>query len=458
MNRDDSTPPISSDIADIAIIGLSCRFPGADDAEQLWQNLRNGVESISFLTDEELRAAGIPASLSNSPDYVRAHGVIERIEEFDAGFFGYSPREAEAMDPQHRLFLECSWQALEDAGYDPLHYPGIAGVYGGVTLSAYLLALHPLRDRLLTIGVDTSMLSIGNDKDTLAPRIAYKLNLRGPALTVQTACSTSLVAVHLACQGLLTEETDMALAGAVSLTIPMKSGYVHQEGGILSPDGHCRAFDARAAGTVFGCGAGVVVLKRLEDALADGDTIRAVIKGSAVNNDGSGKAGFTTPSVAGQAEVIAEALANAGVDAGSIGFVEAHGTATALGDPIEIAALTKAFRRTTERTRYCAVGSVKTNLGHLEVAAGMAGLIKAMLAVERAEIPPSLHFERPNPQIDFAASPFFVNTDLASWPEGPRRAGVSSFGFGGTNAHVVLEEAPVLPPTDPDRSWQLLVL
>ncbi|HKH43442.1 MAG TPA: MupA/Atu3671 family FMN-dependent luciferase-like monooxygenase [Thermoanaerobaculia bacterium] len=464
MNRDDdSTQP--SIASDIAIIGVSCRFPGADGVEQFWQNLRNGVESISFLTDEELRASGVPASVLSSPDYVRAHGVIERIEDFDAGFFGYSPREAEIMDPQQRLFLECSWEALERAGYDPLQSPataGVVGVYGGVTLSSYLLALNPLRDKLQAIGVDTAMLSIGNDKDTLAPRVAYKLNLRGPALTVQTACSTSLVAVHLACQGLLSEETDMALAGAVSLTIPMKSGYVYQEGGILSPDGHCRAFDAKAAGAVFGCGAGVVVLKRLADALADGDMVHAVIKGSAVNNDGSSKAGFTAPSVSGQAEVIAEALANAGLDADSIGFVEAHGTATALGDPIEIAALTKAFRRTTPRTQFCAVGSVKSNLGHLEVAAGMAGLIKAALAVERAEIPPSLHFEKPNPQIDFAGSPFYVNTDLAPWPahcqNNPRRAGVSSFGFGGTNAHVVLEEAPPPAPTDADRPWQLLLL
>jgi natural product biosynthesis luciferase-like monooxygenase protein len=455
MNDDSTSQPTSSDIA---VIGLSCRFPGAGGAEQFWQNLRNGVESIVFLSDEELAASGIPPAVFNAPDYVRAHGVLEGIEQFDAGFFGYSPREAEIMDPQQRMFLECAWEAMERSGYDPLRVSGLVGVYGGVTLSSYLLALNPLRDRLQAIGVDTTMLSVGNDKDSLAPRVAYKLNLRGPALTVQTACSTSLVAVHLACQSLLSEEIDMALAGAVSLTIPMKSGYVYQEGGILSPDGHCRAFDARAAGAVFGCGAGVVVLKRLEDALADGDTIHAVIKGSAVNNDGSGKAGFTAPSVTGQAEVISEALANAGVDADSIGFVEAHGTATALGDPVEIAALTKAFRRTTSRQRYCAVGSVKTNLGHLEVAAGMAGLVKAVLAVERAEIPPTLHFERPNPQIDFESSPFYVNTDLAPWPEGPRRAGVSSFGFGGTNAHVVMEEPPAPRPTDADRPWQLLVL
>jgi phthiocerol/phenolphthiocerol synthesis type-I polyketide synthase E len=443
---------------DIAIVGLACRFPGAGDPERFWRNLRNGVESVSFFSDRELRDAGIPAAVSSAPNYVRAHAVLEGIELFDAGFFGYSPREAEIMDPQQRLFLEVAWEALERAGYDPTRSRQVIGVYGGVTLSSYLMALSPLRDRLQALGVDTTMLAVGNDKDSLAPRVSYKLDLRGPAVTVQTACSTSLVAVHMAAQGLISGETDMALAGAVSLTVPMVTGYLYQEGGILAPDGHCRAFDARAAGTVFGCGAGLVVLKRLADALADGDTVHAVLKGSAVNNDGSSKAGFTAPSVGGQAAVIAEALANAGVDADAIGFVEAHGTATALGDPVEIAALTKAFRRTTARRGYCAVGSVKTNLGHLEVAAGIAGLIKAVLAVERAEIPPSLHFERPNPQIDFDASPFFVNSDLAPWPDGPRRAGVSSFGFGGTNAHVVLEEAPAPLATDSDRPWQLLVL
>jgi phthiocerol/phenolphthiocerol synthesis type-I polyketide synthase E len=443
---------------DVAIVGLSCRFPGADDPERFWRNLRHGVESVSFFSDEQLRAAGIGPAVYSAPNYVRAHAVLEGAELFDAGFFGYSPREAEVMDPQQRLFLECAWSALERAGYDSSRYPGVIGVYGGVTLSSYLMALNPLQDRLRAIGIDTTMLAVGNDKDSLAPRVSYKLDLRGPAVTVQTACSTSLVAVHMAAQGLIAGETDMALAGAVSITLPMNSGYFFQEEGILSPDGHCRAFDARAAGTVFGCGVGVVVLKRLEDALADGDTIHAVLKGSAVNNDGATKAGFTAPSVAGQAAVISEALANAGVDADSIGYVEAHGTATALGDPVEIAALTKAFRRTTSRRSYCAVGSVKTNFGHLEVAAGIAGLIKAVLAVERGEIPPSLHFEHPNPQIDFAGSPFFVNPDLAPWPEGPRRAGVSSFGFGGTNAHVVLEQAPAPAATDPDRPWQLLTL
>ena len=390
---------------DIAIVGLACRFPGAGDPERFWRNLRNGVESVSFFSDRELREAGIPAAVSAAPNYVPAHAVLEGIELFDAGFFGYSPREAEIMDPQQRLFLEVAWEALERAGYDPARYPGVIGVYGGVTLSSYLMALSPLRDRLQALGVDTTMLAVGNDKDSLAPRVSYKLDLRGPAVTVQTACSTSLVAVHMAAQGLISGETDMALAGAVSLTVPMVTGYLYQEGGILAPDGHCRAFDARAAGTVFGCGAGLVVLKRLADALADGDTIHAVLKGSAVNNDGASKAGFTAPSVGGQAAVIAEALANAGLDADSIGFVEAHGTATALGDPVEIAALTKAFRRTTARRGYCAVGSVKTNLGHLEVAAGIAGLIKAVLAVERGGDPAEPPLRAPQPADRFRRQP-----------------------------------------------------
>ncbi|HEY2289350.1 MAG TPA: MupA/Atu3671 family FMN-dependent luciferase-like monooxygenase [Thermoanaerobaculia bacterium] len=444
---------------DIAIIGLACRLPGADGPEQLWRNLREGVESISFLTEEELREAGVPPAVSGAPNYVRAHGVLEGSDLFDAGFFGYAPREAEVIDPQQRLFLECAWEALESAGYDPSRAPRETGVFAGGTMSGYLLALHPHRDRLEAIGIDTNLLAVGNDKDSLAPRVAYKLDLRGPAVTVQTACSTSLVAVHMACQSLLAGETDLALAGAVSATVPMKSGYLHQEGGILSPDGHCRSFDARAAGTVFGCGLGIVVLKRLTDALADGDTIQAVIKGSAVNNDGASKAGFTAPSVPGQAEVIAEALANAGLPAGAIGMLEAHGTATALGDPVEVAALTRVFRRDTQRAGFCALGSIKTNIGHLEAAAGIAGLLKAVLAVREGEIPPSLHFERPNPQIDFEGSPFFVPTGTVPFPPGPRRAGVSSFGFGGTNAHVVVEEPPAPEPAaTPRRPWQLLAL
>ena len=448
-----ATPP-----PDIAVIGLACRFPGADGPERFWQNLREGIDSVSFFSDAELAAAGVPEALYRQPGYVKAHAVLDAVDRFDAGFFGSAPREAEVMDPQQRLFLECAWTALEHAGYDPARLPGAVGVWGGMTLSSYLMALSPLKDRLQALGIDTTMLAVGNDKDSLASRIAYKLDLRGPAVTVQTACSTSLVAVHMACQSLLAEESDLALAGAVSVTLPMVNGYLYQEGGILSPDGRSRTFDARAAGTVFGCGLGIVVLKRLEDAQADGDTVHAVIKGTAVNNDGASKAGFTAPSVSGQADVIAEALGNAGLAADSIGFVEAHGTATALGDPVEVAALTQAFRRSTERRGFCALGSVKTNFGHLEVASGIAGLIKAVLAVENAEIPSSLHFETANPQIDFAASPFYVATALTPWPEGPRRAGVSSFGFGGTNAHVVLEEAPAPAAPAPAAPWQLLVL
>ncbi|HWM89152.1 MAG TPA: MupA/Atu3671 family FMN-dependent luciferase-like monooxygenase [Thermoanaerobaculia bacterium] len=445
--------------AEVAVIGMAGRFPGAGSLEAFWRNLREGIESISFFSDEELREAGIPAAIYGAPNYVKAHGVIDGAGLFDAGFFGYSPREAEVIDPQQRVFLECAWEAVEDAGQDPARLRGPAGVYAGVTLSSYLLHLHPLRDRLRARGIDATLLSTGNDKDSLATRVSYKLDLRGPAMTVQTACSSSLVAVHMACQSLLSEETDLALAGGVSITLPQNSGYFHEEGGILSPDGHCRAFDARAAGVVFGCGVGIVVLKRLADALADGDAVRAVIKGSAVNNDGATKAGFLAPSVSGQAEVIAEALADAGIDAGAISYVEAHGTATALGDPVEVAALTRAFRRSTPRRSFCALGSVKTNIGHLECAAGISGMIKTVLALQHGEIPPSLHYTQPNPQIDFEDSPFYVNDRLAPWTALPRRAGVSSFGFGGTNVHVILEEAPPPPPSvTPVRPWHLLVL
>jgi acyl transferase domain-containing protein len=444
---------------EIAIIGMTCRFPGAKNIDQFWQNLYDGVESISSFSDEELLASGVPPSLMRNSNYIKAKGILEQIELFDALFFGFSPREAEMIDPQHRLFLECAWEALEHAGYDPAIYKGRIGVYAGVGMNTYLLTnLYSNQDMLEHVGYFQTELS--NDKDYLATRVSYKLNLRGPSITVQTACSTSLVAVHLACQSLLSGDCDLALAGGSSVSLPQKAGFFYEEGGILSPDGHCRAFDAAARGTTFGDGVGIVVLKRLENALADGDFVHAMIKGSAINNDGADKVGYTAPSVHGQAAVIAEALAIARVAPETIGYIEAHGTGTPLGDPIEVAALTQVFRAGTDRTGFCAIGSVKTNVGHLNTAAGIAGLIKTILALKHRQIPPSLHFRSPNPKIDFAASPFYVASGLLDWQAGPtpRRAGVSSFGIGGTNAHVVLEEAPAVISTQPSRPWQLLVL
>jgi acyl transferase domain-containing protein len=445
----------------IAIVGLAARFPGARDAAELWRNLRDGVESIVFFSDEELAAAGVDPALLADRRYVRAKGALADADLFDAGFFGFTPREAEAMDPQHRVFLECAWEALEDAGCDPERFPGRIGVWAGSGTSSYLISnLLPNGDRLETLGALQVLLL--NDRDFLATRTSYELNLKGPSASVQTACSTSLVAAHMACQSLLSGECDLALAGGVSISMPLRTGYLYQEGSVMSPDGHCRAFDAGAAGSVEGNGCGVVALKRLADALADGDRVYAVIRGSAVNNDGAAKVGFTAPSVEGQAEVISESLLMAGVEPGTIGYVEAHGSGTPLGDPIEVAALTQAFRAAgAEGEGFCALGSVKTNLGHCNTAAGAAGLIKATLALAYQTLPPSLHFERPNPQIDLAGSPFYVPTRAIDWESGgePRRAGVSSFGLGGTNAHLVLEEAPEPQPGDPPaRPAQLLVL
>ncbi|MGW8391847.1 SDR family NAD(P)-dependent oxidoreductase [Pseudoduganella sp. HUAS MS19] len=431
---------------EIAIVGMAGRFPGAPDIETFWSNIRDGVESVVRYTDAQLRERGVPQFLLDDPGYVKAGVPFDGADKFDAGFFGYTPRDAEQLDPQHRLFLECAWEALEHAGVVPQRYPGTVGVYAGSGASLYLMRQLLPHYQLEDGGNIADLLGLmsGNLADTLCTRVAYKLNLRGPAVTVQTACSTSLMAVHTASQALLNHECDMALAGGVSLNLLQNGGYRYQAGAIFSPDGHCRAFDARAAGTLLGSGAGIVVLKRLEDALRDGDTVHAVIKGSAANNDGADKVGFTAPGINGQAAVIRAAQEMAGVDAGSISYVEAHGTGTTLGDPIEIAALTQAFRAGTARKGYCAVGSVKTNIGHLDAAAGVTGLIKTVLALAHRTMPPSLHYEQPNPQIDFAASPFFVNTAARPWEtaDGPRRAGVSSFGIGGTNVHVVLEEAP----------------
>ena len=431
------------DGARIVIVGMAGRFPGAQNLAQFWRNLRAGVESISFLSREELLGLGVDPAWLNNPNFVPARPYLEDRDLFDASFFGYGAQEAEIIDPQQRLFLEVAWEALEDAGYAPDTLDCLVGLYAGSSQNTYLW-FNLLRRPQFFERYGMVRTIITNSADFLATRAAFKLNLRGPAVTVQTACSTSLVAVHLACQGLLNYECDLALAGGVSLRITPIVGYLYESGGLLSRDGHCRAFDREASGTLFGDGVGIVVLKRLEDAEREGDTIHAVVRGSAVNNDGSRKAGFTAPAPAGQAAVVFQALQTAGVDADSISYVETHGTGTELGDPIEVTALTKAFRASTARRGFCALGSVKSNIGHLDAAAGIAGLIKTVLALEHRELPPSLHFRSPNPNIDFGSSPFFVNAALRAWTTeaGPRRAGVSAFGMGGTNAHVVLEEAP----------------
>ena len=454
MANSESGPMLES----VAVIGMAARVPGANNVREFWQNLRNGVESISQATDEQLAAAGVDvAAVRAASNYVRARGRIQDPELFDAGFFNIPPREAELMDPQHRLFLETAWQALEDAGYDPANYPNPVGVYGGVSKNTYLINnIYPGRENNDSAVMDQT--DLANEKDYLATRVCYKLNLKGPGVSVNTACSTSLVAIYHAYQSLLTYQCDMALAGGVCLQSPQGRGYYYYETAIMSPDGHCRSYDARAQGTVGGNGVGIVVLKRLADALADGDHIYAVIRGMGLNNDGSAKLSYTAPSVNGQSEVIALAQAIAGVDPDTITYVEGHGTATPLGDPIEVAALTQAFRLGTDRKNFCALGTVKPNVGHLDIAAGVTGFIKASLAIQQGEIPPTLHFQQPNPELDLDNSPFYINNQLLPWqPAGiPRRAGVSAFGIGGTNVHAVLEQAPAQEPTSASRTWQLL--
>ncbi|HEX2842510.1 type I polyketide synthase [Hyphomicrobium sp.] len=451
-----------SNPTDIAIVGMSLRVPGARTVAEFWQNLRDGVESMRTVSQDELLAAGESSEVIRRKNYVPRTAELPGLADFDADFFGFSPKEALVMDPQHRQFLECAWEALEDGATLPEAVGGRVGVFAGCGMGSYFY-FNVLSHRSLVDQVGMFLLRhTGNDKDFLATRASFLLNLKGPSINVQTACSTSLVAVHYACQSLLNGECDMALAGGVTIELPHGVGYLHQEGEVLSPDGHCRAFDHRAAGTVFGSGTGVVVLRRLSDALRDGDPIRGVIKGSAVNNDGSSKAGYLAPSVTGQAEAIIEALGLADVAADSIQYVECHGTGTYLGDPIEIAALTQAYRQTTARKGYCRIGSVKTNIGHLDTAAGVVGLIKSVLALEREEIPPTLNYEKPNPSIDFAGSPFVVNDTLTPWPRrgAPRRAAVNSLGVGGTNAHVIVEEAPArrVDARSKHEDPQLLVL
>jgi amino acid adenylation domain-containing protein/non-ribosomal peptide synthase protein (TIGR01720 family) len=448
---------------EIAVIGMACRFPGAGDVHEFWDNLKNGRESISFFSQEELIEIGIEPGLLGNSHYVKARSVLADAGCFDVIFFDYTPKEAELMDPQVRIFHECIWEALEDAGYDPGTYKKLIGCYAGASNVPYWEALGVLSGKAETMGEFEA--EQFTNKDYLSTRIAFRFNFRGPALTVQTACSTSLVAVHLACQGLLGGECDMAAAGGITVIPPTKSGYLYQESLVRSSDGHCRAFDVRANGTVFGDGAGVVVLKRLQDAITDRDHIYAVIKGSAINNDGMEKAGYTAPGIKGQASVIRSALEMAEVEPESIGYVETHGTGTSLGDPIEIEGLKLAFN--TTKKGFCRIGSVKTNIGHLDTAAGIAGFIKTVLVLRHRLIPPSLHFKNPNPKIDFENSPFYVNTQLREWESNgfPCRAGVSSFGIGGTNAHVILEEAfggtrefAPLPDAQHSKDYQLILL
>lgn len=442
---------------EIAIVGMACRVPGASTPGELWENLRDGVESIERLSEAALLAAGVSAAALADPHYVRACAQLAGPDRFDAGFWGLSPREAAILDPQHRHFLECAWEALEDAACVPERFDGRIGVFAGSGHNAYF-ARNLLTNPGLVRSVGHFLLRhTGNDKDFLATRVSHLLDLRGPSVAVQTACSTSLVAVHMACQSLLAWECDAAVAGAASINLPLGHGYLYRPGEILSPDGHCRAFDAGANGTVFGSGVAMVVLRRLDDALADGDPIHAVIKGSAINNDGRRKAGYLAPSVDGQAAAIAEALEVADVAPETVGLVEGHGTGTRVGDPIEVAALTQAFRAKTGRTGYCALGSIKPNLGHLDTAAGLVSLIKAVLCIQHGAYVPTLHFQRPNPECRLETSPFWVPSTGAAWPgDGPRRAGVSSLGVGGTNAHVILEEAPTSGPPPAARAWEIV--
>ncbi|MFH8349518.1 SDR family oxidoreductase [Streptomyces sp. NPDC018045] len=452
-------PDTFEESLDIAVVGMAGRFPKARTVEEFWTHLKAGTCAVTRFDREELAARGVPAETLDDPGFVPAGYLLEDADTFDAAFFGYSPREAELMDPQHRVLLECAWAALESAGHDPARDDGLTGVYTGAGNNTYLL-FNIAANRAAVDVMGGNQVVIGNRPDFLSTRVAYKLGLNGPALTVQTACSTSLVAVAQACQALLSYQCDTALAGGVAIDVTRRDGYHYREDGIFAPDGLCRAFDARAQGTVGGDGVGMVVLKRLQDAVADGDHIHAVIKGSAVNNDGAGRAGFSAPGAASQADVITTALANAAVEPDTVRYVEAHGTATALGDPIEVSALTAAYAGVPRG--HCALGSVKTNIGHLDSAAGVAGLIKTVLIVEHGDIPPSLHFEEPNPRLNLADGPFHVPTELRPWPagDGPRRAAVSSFGLGGTNAHLILEQAPARPraPRPETPAEQLLVL
>ncbi len=444
---------------EIAIIGMAGRFPKSANIYEFWDNIINGRECISFFTDEELIEEGIELNYIKNKDYIKAKGVIDNIDLFDASFFDINPKEAELMDPQHRLLLECAWEALENAGYDAERYEGAIGVYAGKSMSSYLfLNVYPHIKKILAAG--NLQAAIGNDKDSITSTISYRLNLKGPSINVQSSSSTSLAAVAIACQSLLTYQCDMALAGGITVGPPVKSGYLYDVGGIMSSDGHCRAFDAKSSGFVPGNGYGLVVLKRLDEAIRDNDHIWAVIKGFGVNNDGSEKVSYTAPSVDAQANVIVTAQIAANVNPERISYIEAHGTGTALGDPIEVKALTQAFRYQTDKKKFCALGSVKPNIGHLDSAAGIAGLIKVVLSLYNKKIPPLINFDTPNPEIDFENSPFYVNTSAKYWNDfnGSRIAGITSLGMGGTNVHIIVEENLHNPSSGNSREWNILMI
>ncbi|WP_075883935.1 type I polyketide synthase [Candidatus Protochlamydia sp. W-9] len=444
----------------IAVIGMHGRFPKSPSLEIFWDNLKNGKELITFFSENEIDLLW-EDPLRKCPNYVKAKGFLEGAEYFDASFFGYTPREAEFMDPQQRILLECAWHALEHAGYDTQQFTKRIGVFVGSSISTYLMfnILPHLMQSNWQNPYAQSIAMIGNDKDFLATRLSHKLNLRGPSKTVQTACSTSLVAIHDACQNLLDFSCDMALAGGVSITCPLKSGYLYFKEGINSPDGHCRAFDAKAQGTLIGNGAGLVVLKRLEDAIKDRDLIHAVILGSAINNDGNRKLGYTAPSIEGQTEVISEALTMSGIHPETITYIEAHGTGTIIGDPVEVKALSRAFSKYTTKKQFCSIGSIKSNIGHLDAAAGVAGLIKVILSIKHGIIPPTLHYVSPNPELNLENTPFYVNNKSQPWQNmnAPLRASISSFGIGGTNAHLILEEPPKQNKTFPLENFEYLL-
>lgn len=444
---------------DIAIVGMDCKVPGADNVIQYWDNLCNGVESLTLFTDEELLAAGVPNELLNHPEYIKHAFKINDIEQFDASFFGFTPREAALIDPQQRLLLESSWQLMESAGYNPDHYDGKIGVFVGTGTSKYLL-----KNIMSSIDLDTTpeirQIWMGNDVNFASTMISYKLNLKGPSVNVQTACSTSLSAVTLGVQSLLNYQCDMAIAGGCSVAVPQDTGYLYIQGDVLSQDGHCRPFDKDCSGTLAGSGVGLVLLKRLEDAVNDRDNIIAVIKGASFNNDGSAKVGYSAPSVEGERNAIKSAQILSEVEEETITYIEAHGTATPMGDPIEVQALTEAFAEATDQKNFCALGAVKANIGHLDAAAGTAGLIKTALMLRNKKLVPTINYKETNPNIDLKNSPFYVNTQFRDWnPDCKvRRAGVSSFGIGGTNVHVVLEEAIETRSIKSNEEYNVLLL